>query len=264
MFCVDECQIQNERNPKQGTVVRLSRRRGATHKYVLRQCGKIYACLRSISLKSYQLKQDTKLKLFKSFILPHFISCDFLLNSVSARTSDRLRIALNSCIRYVYGLHRMDRVTHLQATLLGYSFYNFIKARSCILLHSIITKRCPAYLYSKLQPFRSSRLKAYVIPAHSTAFYGSTFFVRGVALWNSLPNSLKNQQSLIMFKKQCKMYLNQSILKQFLVISLVIFVAFFRFLFIWIVTPSTYHKLLSVVAFKRQLSYAACDCQINK
>lgn len=177
-------------------------------KYVLRQCGKIYACLRSVSLKSHHLNQDTKLKLFKSFILPHFISCDFLLNTVTVRTSDRLRIALNSCVRYVYGLNRTDRVTHLQATLLGYPFYNFIQARSCIIMHSIITQKCPAYLFSKLQPFRSSRLKAYVIPAHTTAFYGSTFFVRGVSQWNSLPNSLKTQQSLKMFKKQCKLYFN--------------------------------------------------------
>lgn len=177
-------------------------------KFVLSQCGKVYATLRCFQLKGSFLNKETKLKIFKSFILPYFMSCDFLLPSVSMRTLDRLRVSLNACVRFVFNLGRLDRVSHLQSELLGYSFYNFIKARSCLLVHKIITTKCPAYLHEKLIPFRSGRLNKYVLPLHSTAFYSRTLFVRGVSLWNSLPNNLRDQKSYITFKKQCKEHFN--------------------------------------------------------
>lgn len=175
-------------------------------KYVLSQCGKIYGTLRHFQLKGSVLSKETKLKIFKSFILPYFVSCDFLLSSVNMQTLERLRIALNACVRFVFNLSRLDRVSHLQNKLLGYSFYNFIKARSCLLLHKIITTKCPAYLFEKLIPFRSDRLNKYVLPAHSTSLYSKTLFVRGVCLWNSLPNDLREKKSFLTFKKQCKQH----------------------------------------------------------
>lgn len=173
-------------------------------KFVLAQCGKVYAILRCFQLKGSFLNKETKLKIFKSFILPYFMSCDFLLSSVSMQTLDRLRVALNACVRFVFNLGRLDSVSHLQSELLGYPFYNFIKARSCLILHKIIITKCPAYLYEKLIPFRSERLNKYVLPPHSTALYARTLFVRGVCLWNSLPQNLRDQKSFVTFKKQCK------------------------------------------------------------
>lgn len=173
-------------------------------KHVLSQCGKIYACLRTLYARANILTQQTKLQLFKSYVLPHFISCDFLLTSVSVRTLERLRIALNSCVRFVYNLTRFDHVTHLQQSLVGCTFYNFIKVRTCILLHKIISTRCPSYLAFKLQAFRSVRNRNFVIPSHCSVQYGNSFFVKGVSIWNSLPVVLKENMSLVNFKKHCK------------------------------------------------------------
>lgn len=179
-------------------------------KHILSQCGRVYSCLRTLYSKKHVLHHSTKLKIFKSFIMPHFISCDFLIGCASVLTQERLRIALNSCIRFIFNLGRMDSVTHLQQSLLGYSFYNFMRARSCILLHKVITTRTPAYLYEKLKPFRSTRVRQFVIPAHNSSLYGKTLFVRGVVSWNSLPSYLQNQESIFMFKKQCKEHFNWS------------------------------------------------------
>nr|AAZ15237.1 reverse transcriptase [Aedes aegypti] len=177
-------------------------------KYVLKQCGTIYAYLRVLYANGNLLNRSTKIKLFKSFILPHFISSDFLIGSTSVHVQSRMRIALNSCIRFVFNLRRLDPVSHLQPMLLGYSFQNFIKARCCILLHKISTTKMPGCLYDKLRPFHSPRAKQFIIPTHFSSAYGKTFFVRGVVLWNSLPNYMKNQQSVSVFKKQCQEYFN--------------------------------------------------------
>lgn len=177
-------------------------------KYVLGQVGKIYGVLRTLYSKANVLNVDIKLKLFKSFILPYFLSCDFVFSGVTSCTQQRLRVALNSCIRFVYSLNRFDHVSHLQCSLLGNSFTGFYKARVCIIMHKLILTKCPKYLHAKMRPLRSNRSRNFSIPVHSTSQYASTFFVRGVSLWNTLPNFLKEMNSILVFKKQCKVYFN--------------------------------------------------------
>lgn len=172
-------------------------------KHLLKQCGKIYAALRSLRCWASWLNSDTKLKVFKSYILPHFIAMDFLLPSASAAVIDRIRIALNCCVRFVYNLNRFARVTHLQKSLLGYSFYNFAKARVCIIIHKLLKSRTPEYLYSKLHYFRGMRLRKLVIPRHRTSHYAKTFFIRGVVYWNELPQEIIHENSTVMFRKRC-------------------------------------------------------------
>lgn len=177
-------------------------------KYVLGQCGKIYGVLRSLYSKANLFSFDMKLKLFKTFILPYFISCDFLFFSVTSRTQEKLRVALNSCVRFVYGLKRLDHVSHLQQTLLDNSFHGFYKARISIIVHKLILTKNPRYLHTKLRSLRSNRSRNFSIPVHYTSQYSGTFFVKGVGLWNALPNFLKEINSIIVFKKQCKVHFN--------------------------------------------------------
>lgn len=139
---------------------------------IFKQCGKVYAALRSIYPWAYYLNTNTKLKLFKALILPHFMLIDYLLTNVSAFAMNKLKVALNSCVRFVYKLNRYEHVTHLQKSLLGYSFDNFSKARSVTIIHQVITSKTPDYLYSKLCPFRSIRLNQLVLPRYSTTQYG--------------------------------------------------------------------------------------------
>lgn len=86
--------------------------------FVMYQCGKIYAKLRNLQLTAAFMNTDIKLKLFKSLILPHFVTCDLWLMQSSSRTIQKMRVALNSCVRFVYGLNRLSHVSHLQVNLL--------------------------------------------------------------------------------------------------------------------------------------------------
>lgn len=172
-------------------------------KYAMSQCGKIYACLRSLYSTSQFLKCETKVKLFKSLILPHFMACDFLLDELSAFTFNRLRVALNACSRYCFNLNRYSNISHLQYLLIGCRFENFSKLRSCLFLHGLLSSKQPDYLYNKLHIARSNRFRHFILPRHHTSKYGNSFFVRGVAHWNSLPSSLSNESSFIAFKRGC-------------------------------------------------------------
>lgn len=116
--------------------------------HVNSQCSKIYNGLRTLRITANMLPCDVKLKLFKSLLLPHFsYGCELLLNA-SARAIDRLRVALNCCIRWIFNLSRYSRVTQYHNQLLGCSFYNFFKLRSCLVLYKIINDEKPPYLLS--------------------------------------------------------------------------------------------------------------------
>lgn len=172
------------------------------------QCRKIYFSLKQLNISTKHFDSSFKLKLFKSLILPHFIYADFIFSNASGMAVDRLRVALNACVRFVYNLKWYSRVSHLQKNLLGCSFANFYKYRSCVTLHRIINTKKPHYLYTKLTSFNNIRTLNYVIPHHSSTYYGQSFFARGIANWNSLPIEIKRLQSKFTFKQNLLTFLN--------------------------------------------------------
>lgn len=172
------------------------------------QCGKIYAKLRNLQLGAHFLSTDIKLKLFKSLVLPHFIECDFLLLQASARSLNKMRVALNACVRFVFHLSRFSSVSHLQARLIGCRFENFAKLRCCLSIFKLLECQKPLYLHRKLIPLRSSRSRKFLLPRHRTVKYGNSFFVKGVAIWNSLPNFITVERSAAVFKRICIEHFN--------------------------------------------------------
>lgn len=177
--------------------------------FVSQQCGKIYAGLRSLTICANQAPVETRLKLFKSLLLPHFLFGDSFLVNPSAGTMDRLRVALNSCVRFVYGLNRFAHVSHLQKNLLGCPFQTFYAHRSCLFLRKLMKSQNPPKLFQKLVLFRGRRSQNMVIPANRTLTYASSIFVRGIANWNSLPNSIQWEASEALFKDKCLNFWNR-------------------------------------------------------
>lgn len=117
---------------------------------------------------------------------------------------NKLRVALNACVRYVHCLSRYSRVTHLQKTLLGCNFWRFFEYRSCLLFYKIINTRTPDYLFSKFTRMRQSRTLNFSIPQHSSRYYGQSFFVRSIVSWNALPVDIQSSNSIQVFKRDLR------------------------------------------------------------
>lgn len=173
------------------------------------QCGKIYACLRTLYSAASDAPTNVRLKMFKALILPHFLFGDLLHVNPSASSMDRLRVALNSCVRFVYGLNRYARVSHLQQNLIGCSIQNLYAYRSCIFLWKLAKTHSPPALFEKLTPFQSRRSQNFIIPPNNTAGYASTMFVRGVVNWNMLPSTIQRSTSEAIFKRGCLEFWNR-------------------------------------------------------
>lgn len=166
------------------------------------QCGKIFGGLRHLKQTGSMLPTHVKLRLFKALLLPHFTYGLELILNASARAIDRLRIALNCCVRWVFNLSFYSRVTHLQPELLGCSFYEFFKIRTVIAIFKIITTKTPRFLSDKFQPFQSIRVNNFVIPQYNTSHYGASFFVRGIVYWNQLSSETKSCSNISEFRRQ--------------------------------------------------------------
>jgi hypothetical protein len=48
----------------------------------------------------------TRLQLARSLVVPLFLYCDVIFSKVAVGLRDRLRLAYNSCARYVFGIRR--------------------------------------------------------------------------------------------------------------------------------------------------------------
>lgn len=127
----------------------------------------------------------------------------------SANSFNRLRVALNCCVRNVYGLNRCDHVSHLQRNLLGCSLQAFYAHRSCLFLRNLMINQTPVILHEKLLQSRGRRLLNLVVPANNTLCYASSLFVRGVVNWNSLPPDVKRSSSEASFKSGCIEFWNR-------------------------------------------------------
>lgn len=172
------------------------------------QCGKLYAGLRHLKITASMLPKMTKINLFKSLLLPHLMYGAELIINASARAINKLRVALNCCIRWVFKLNRYSRVTQFHKQLLGCQFGNFLKLRCYCSLHKIINFG-PNYLRDKLLLSQSTRVRNYILPQHNTSHYSGTFFVRAIVWWNQIPTVIKTIVSPSRFHHLCIEWLNE-------------------------------------------------------
>ena len=177
---------------------------------IRQQCGKIYSGLRTLYSCATSAPVRTRLKLFKSLILPHFLFGDVVHIDPGAGELRKLSVALNCCVRFVYGLNRYSRVSHLHSNLIGCPLQKLYAYRSCVFMKKLMTTCIPSSLHRKLIPSRGRRLQNLVVPSNSSSIYRNSLFVRGVVSWNMLPARVKSSASEVMFKRDCLNFWNHA------------------------------------------------------
>lgn len=164
-------------------------------------CKKVNFMLRTLWTTARDLDPDHKRKLFFAFLLPHLIYCDSSFYGMQKMHFSKLELLLNNCVRYVYGLRKYDHVTEFRRKMLGCDLHDFYDYRACLQVFKLTKEHEPLYLYSKLQCLKSTRTNNILVPINYGNIFNSSFFVRGISLWNSLPLQVKQSASLAAFRQ---------------------------------------------------------------
>jgi hypothetical protein len=135
---------------------------------------------------------QTRQKLVTSLIVPQFLYCDFIFAKSSARLSERLKLAFDSCAWYIHGISRYEHISTYTNRILGVPLDVYYSMKICCMINKIIKSRGARYLFDELRFGQSSLLFNLFVPAHSLNARACSFFVQGTILWNDLLPEMLN------------------------------------------------------------------------
>lgn len=167
---------------------------------------KVYGILARLWRLSGCTPPSLRKRLVISLCIPHLTYCSTALGSLDSWSKRNVALVFNACIRYVFYIRKYDSVGLYQKEILGCSIENYRNYIWCVYMYKIIHKLCPMYLYNKLSFSSSLRTANLNLPSNRTANFNSSFFVRGIGIWNELTPAIKFSISLKEFKKNCFQY----------------------------------------------------------
>lgn len=144
------------------------------------------------------LSEEVRLTLCESLVLSKLNYCDIVIGPCLLSSSKRaIQRVQNACIRYCY---RVPRKSHITPWLNNKGLLNMENRRHLHLANftlSIIKKRKPSYLYSRLvwreYTFNSRYENHFLLntPFHRTRAFEGSFRYQATHCWNNLPPPLR-------------------------------------------------------------------------
>ena len=150
----------------------------------------------------------TRIRLVNSLILPLFDYSAVAYCNLDSSSLDRLQVAQNNCVRYIYNLKKRDHITHF------YSKLGWLKIRErhdlqiLVNCYKILHGYAPDYLSGMLTLMGSIRGR----PSRSHPYYlqaplvgrdapEKSFSVSAYRLWNNLKPELCKTKNIATFRK---------------------------------------------------------------
>lgn len=179
----------------------------------------VYFKLKSLYSFKYLLPESLKLVLVESLIYPHLDYCNVVYyNYLTVEFQNKIQLAQNACIRFVYSINRSDHVTpvYIQNGLLKYKLRAMLHLG--VFTYGIYRSRCPEYLCDcivarqGLHDLNLRNIVRFNIPQHRTSKFRSSFSFLVVDLLNSEVFDLILGNALPTFKRKYKSHLLQSMM----------------------------------------------------
>lgn len=160
---------------------------------------KAYTGLRSLYPHRHSLEVNVKKKLCDALILSLFTHADTVYGPcLLQRDVYRIQRVQNSCLRFIYGIRKFDRISHALVQANWLNMKNRRKLHLLCLSHKIVTEKAPPYLYNKIS-FRTDvhninirHRHVITIPIHKTALFRRSFSYSLASGYNECPNEVKN------------------------------------------------------------------------
>ena len=169
-------------------------------KSILSKCRILIGCLRSFK---YRLSRRSLQTMYKSFIMPHFDFSDVIWDNCTNEQADALETLHLDALRTIIGTVR-GTSHHKLYKESGFTSLKERRKRHKIILYSkIVHGSVPTYMSNRLpnlvadiNPYHRRRPLERQIPRCRLQIYKSSFFPSTTALWNELPDNVKQSNSI--------------------------------------------------------------------
>ena len=160
--------------------------------------------------------QDLTAQLVYAFVISRLDYCNCVLAGLPKTTIAPLQRAQNAAARLILGLQFRDHVTPALQRLHWLPIEWRVKYKLCLMMYSIHTRQCPAYLSDLVHAvadrpsrpgLRSSQTERYDVPRCTGTLGERAFAYAAPTAWNSLPAELHTVNELKRFKKLLKTHL---------------------------------------------------------
>ncbi len=172
--------------------------------YICRKAGRQLNVLRRLS---YILVEDTRMIIYKSFILSHFNFCPLVWHFCGITNSRKLEKIQERALRFVFRDYEATYDMLLEKAKLV-TIYLLRLQKIATEVYKAINGLGPKYiqeLFSEKNVEYETRKNMLKQPKFNNITYGlNSISYKGAKLWNDLPDDLRNAISLYEFKKLIK------------------------------------------------------------
>ena len=183
-------------------------------KHVASICRSAYFHLHAIGRIRKFLDQQSTKQLVHALVLSRLDTCNSLLGGLPSNLLQRLQQVQNMCARIIMLSNKRDHVTPLMKELHWLPIKCRINYKLLMLTFKCLHQLAPQYLadlvtiYEPGRYLRSSNTLSLTERKARTKTYGErTFSYMAPRLWNALPSSLRQCQSITNFKTKLKTHL---------------------------------------------------------
>ena len=174
--------------------------------YISKKIGKKVGFFRRVSPF---ISTSTRLTVYNSLILPHFLYCGSVIY-VSSTNFGRLQVLQNKIMRVILRCNRFSSSQLMLNTLNWLNIKQFLYFQTMTFIFKIINNTLPDYLTRQLLPItdvhlrntRMSNTNNFYVKRTNKSSTMNSLFHKGVVQFNLLPHVIKSSRSVQQFKSK--------------------------------------------------------------
>ena len=178
-------------------------------------CSKIASRIYLLSKIKKYLNLESRKLFYSGYILPLIDYCIIIWGSCSTECLNRIVKLQKRAARLILDTDFLAPSAPLFEKLGWMTVYNRITYHKCVLIFKCLNDEAPSYLIEKTNYISQSnhyQLRSAVsgdlcVPKSKTELFKKSFCFSGPSTWNSLPVSVRNSKSIVVFKNKLKSYL---------------------------------------------------------
>ena len=173
-----------------------------------------YMHVRNIGRIRCYLTEDATKTMIHALVTSRLDYCNAVLYGLPASVTNKMQRLQNTCARMITRTRRRDHITQVLVKLHWLPVRRRIEYKMLSHTYRAIHRQAPQYMCDMLslyQPTRALRTQSTLtlaVPRSRTKPYGDRCFPKAAALlWNSLPASLRDTNSIASFQRAMKTFL---------------------------------------------------------